>query len=159
MGNRKYSIPPDSQHVLRDHVVGNIELHDGKFVVVRLAENAPEQTPGTNKVVDSRLLSMDLGRFCLGGHSYAIRRNDASSEMTAAEPHDEDLAHTLTERELQIAALVAGGRLNKQIALQLRISEHTVSSYLNRIFSKLRVRCRSAVAARYATWASRLPRI
>jgi len=55
-----------------------------------------------------------------------------------------------TERELRIATLVAMGRLNKQIADQLHISEWTVSTHLRRIFAKLGVRSRAAMVYRCA---------
>src|SRR5262245_35215455 len=54
----------------------------------------------------------------------------------------------LTARELQIVALVAEGRVNKQIADDLRISEWTVSTHLRRIFAKLGVDTRAAMVSR-----------
>lgn len=54
----------------------------------------------------------------------------------------------LTPRELQIALLVAQGRINKQIAYQLNLSEWTVSSYLRRVYAKLGVRTRAAMVAK-----------
>lgn len=56
----------------------------------------------------------------------------------------------LTPRELQIAALVASGELNKQIAARLRISEFTVCAHLRHIFWKLSIKRRSALASMYA---------
>jgi DNA-binding CsgD family transcriptional regulator len=53
----------------------------------------------------------------------------------------------LSERETQIAVLVARGKGTKQIAGHLHISEHTVRSYMRRIFSKLRVSTRPAMVA------------
>ena len=53
----------------------------------------------------------------------------------------------LSERETQIAVLVARGKGTKQIAGHLLISEHTVRSYMRRIFSKLRVSTRPAMVA------------
>jgi DNA-binding CsgD family transcriptional regulator len=58
------------------------------------------------------------------------------------------LAEILTGRELQIAALVAEGRVNKQIAAELQISEWTVSTHLRRIFAKLGVDTRAAMVSR-----------
>jgi DNA-binding NarL/FixJ family response regulator len=49
----------------------------------------------------------------------------------------------LTERERQIAFLVAEGLRNKEIASRLRLSEHTVKNYIFHIFEKLGVRNRS----------------
>jgi len=57
----------------------------------------------------------------------------------------------LTNRELEVLALLARGRSNKDIALQLSISETTVKSHLRSIFNKLRVLSRTeaiAVASR-----------
>jgi len=54
---------------------------------------------------------------------------------------------TLSRREREIAELVAAGRTNKQIAATLFISENTVESHLRRVFSKLGVSKRAALAA------------
>jgi DNA-binding CsgD family transcriptional regulator len=54
----------------------------------------------------------------------------------------------LTARELQIVALVAEGRPNKQIAAELGISEWTVSTHLRRIYAKLDVDTRAAMVTR-----------
>ena len=43
----------------------------------------------------------------------------------------------LAERERQVASLVAEGLPNRDIALRLGITEHTVSNYLFRIYNKL----------------------
>lgn len=48
----------------------------------------------------------------------------------------------LSKREQQIALLVAEGNSNRQIAEQLRLSEHTVKNYLFRIFEKIGVSTR-----------------
>ncbi|MGH8902382.1 MAG: helix-turn-helix transcriptional regulator [Egibacteraceae bacterium] len=52
----------------------------------------------------------------------------------------------LSARELEIAELVAEGRTNRQIARTLRVSDKTIESHLSRIFSKLGVSSRAAVA-------------
>lgn len=48
-----------------------------------------------------------------------------------------DGSELLTERQKSIVALVAEGLSNREIAQQLRLSEHTVKNYLFRIFDKL----------------------
>ena len=48
----------------------------------------------------------------------------------------------LTAREEQVVALVADGLSNRGVALELRLSEHTVKKYLFRIFDKLGVSSR-----------------
>jgi DNA-binding NarL/FixJ family response regulator len=53
----------------------------------------------------------------------------------------------LTERERDIAALVAEGRTNKQVAAALFLSEKTIEHYLSRVYTKLGVRSRGELAA------------
>lgn len=54
---------------------------------------------------------------------------------------------TLTNRELEVLALLARGRSNKNIALRLSISETTVKSHLRSVFNKLRVLSRTEAIA------------
>jgi DNA-binding NarL/FixJ family response regulator len=55
---------------------------------------------------------------------------------------------TLSPREYEIARMIAKGYPNKVIASVLEISVWTVSTYLRRIFAKLRVTSRTAMVAR-----------
>lgn len=57
-------------------------------------------------------------------------------EMHANLPH---LVDQLTRRELEIAARVANGESNKQIAYSLKITERTVKAHLTKVFDKLGV--------------------
>jgi DNA-binding NarL/FixJ family response regulator len=74
----------------------------------------------------------------------------------------------LTPREEQVVALVAEGLSNRQVAAELRLSEHTIKKYLFRIFEKLGISTRVELvlyavhngAPRSAEWlagASRMP--
>ena len=85
-------------------------------------------------------------RFEVSGQLCAI----VQREESLPENMQGELTEILTERELQIATLVAMGRLNKQIADKLHISEWTVSTHLRRIFAKLGVRSRAAMVYRCA---------
>jgi DNA-binding NarL/FixJ family response regulator len=56
----------------------------------------------------------------------------------------------LTSRELQIAVLKTQGFANRAIGRRLGISTSTVGAHLRRVYSKLGVSSRSALAARIA---------
>ena len=56
------------------------------------------------------------------------------------ESENEPLSHgPLTDRESEVLGLVAKGMANKQIALALGISEHTVKFHVSSIYTKLNV--------------------
>jgi DNA-binding NarL/FixJ family response regulator len=61
-----------------------------------------------------------------------------------------DATDVLTGRELQIAVLIAQGFQKRAVGRRLGISVLTVSTHLRRIYSKLGVSRRSALAARIA---------
>jgi DNA-binding CsgD family transcriptional regulator len=49
----------------------------------------------------------------------------------------------LSPAERRVAALVAEGRTNREVAAALFLSERTVESHLTRVYSKLHVRSRT----------------
>jgi len=55
----------------------------------------------------------------------------------------------LSPREMEILALVAKGRSNKEVSNELKISEGTVRIHLAHIYEKLHVHCRTEAAAKY----------
>jgi DNA-binding CsgD family transcriptional regulator len=57
---------------------------------------------------------------------------------------------TLTPTETQIAALVAQGRTNQQVAAALFVSPKTVEWNLSKVYKKLHVRSRAELAAKLA---------
>lgn len=60
----------------------------------------------------------------------------------------EDWSGALSEREVQVARLVAEASSNKEIARQLAISERTVKAHLTSIFEKLGLRDRLQLSLR-----------
>ena len=63
---------------------------------------------------------------------------------TAAPPAaGQDLA-ALTSRELEVLALIGLGKTNGEIATELFVSEGTVKTHVNHLFTKLRLRDRAA---------------
>ena len=61
----------------------------------------------------------------------------------AASPHD------LTPTEERVAALVADGKTNKEVAAELVVSVRAVEANLSRIYGKLGIRSRAELARRY----------
>ena len=57
------------------------------------------------------------------------------------------VGHGLSPRELEVLRLIAAGKSNKEIAVALVISEHTVARHVQNIFGKLRVSSRAAATA------------
>ena len=56
-------------------------------------------------------------------------------------------AGTLSAREQEIAELVGIGRTNREIAAELHLSESTVENHLSRVYRKLGISSRAALAA------------
>ncbi len=63
-------------------------------------------------------------------------------------PADELLIESLTSREREVLQLMAEGLANKQIALRLSISEHTVKFHLSSLYGKLGVASRTEAVKR-----------
>lgn len=59
---------------------------------------------------------------------------------------DKEKLESLTKRELEILTQVAGGMFNKEIAINLNISERTVKNHISNIFKKIDVSDRTQAA-------------
>jgi NarL family two-component system response regulator LiaR len=73
----------------------------------------------------------------------AARLVHALSDRSARPP---DHSGTLTQREREVLALIARGRSNKRIALELGISEKTVKAHVGHVLAKLGVSDRTQAA-------------
>jgi DNA-binding CsgD family transcriptional regulator len=77
----------------------------------------------------------------------ASRGLDFPSSKGQPGAHHRDGAVALTPREREVAALVARGLTNLQVADELTISERTVEGHVERILGKLGFRSRAQIAA------------
>ncbi|MBE2317288.1 helix-turn-helix transcriptional regulator [Solirubrobacter sp. CPCC 204708] len=84
-----------------------------------------------------RRLSLLLEQSLLVGAAEAV----AADPLAAREPVD-----ALTRRERQVAALVASGSSNADIAQALAMSQATVKTHLTKIYAKVGVRTRTQLA-------------
>jgi DNA-binding CsgD family transcriptional regulator len=84
----------------------------------------------------------------LGAPRWAER---ARGELERVPSRRRAATEALTPTEERVAALVAEGRTNKEVAQALFLTEKTVEANLTRIYRKLGVRSRTALAAQLAS--------
>lgn len=72
----------------------------------------------------------------------------AQLDDPAAPPPQQPLVVPLTERELEVARLLADGRSNREIAAELFLAEGTVKNHVTNVLAKLEARDRTQAALR-----------
>lgn len=122
----------EREHRLK--AIGEFKLEDRCFFIIEEDNNIID-----SPAIDNFKADVNVGYIEIEGKNYSI------FELKIPVETECDFTAILTERELEIATLVALGRPNKQIADRLHISEWTVSTHLRRIFVKLGVRSRAAM--------------
>lgn len=141
----------------------------GLAVLRQISERAPKvrsvvlfYEPERNVVADS-FRAGARGVFCLSRSTLKMLRRcveqvhegqiwansselvevvEALSQLAPMRVVDADGIRLLTQREEEVVRLVSEGLQNREIAKQLKLSEHTVKNYLFRIFDKLGVSSR-----------------
>jgi DNA-binding CsgD family transcriptional regulator/tetratricopeptide (TPR) repeat protein len=83
--------------------------------------------------------------------------SDLAALGLRSSPGDEPDLAGLTPQELRIARLVASGLPNRSVAAELYLSPKTVEYHLAHVFSKLGVRSRHELVARFAAGTSSAP--
>lgn len=86
-------------------------------------------------------VGQSLLRRLVGGTSRALA-------VRSERPPRVDWSTVLSEREVQVARLVAGGASNREVADQLSITERTVKAHMSAIFEKLGLRDRLQLSLR-----------
>ncbi len=132
-------------------------------VVITSASRAPFSENGSDPALSTATLFLSDDRFNVrlltrSPRVWGVLPTDASAEeLTAAvhalaqglivgtstllfETESEPLSHgPLTDRESEVLGLLSKGLANKQIAVALGISEHTVKFHVSSIYAKLNV--------------------
>ncbi len=138
---------------------GAVALARGQSVValgaLRLALAAWQELDAPHEAACTRVLLADAYR-ALGDDDAADREQAAARACFERLGATGDLCaldggpaptHGLTGRELEVLALVATGRSNREIAGDLFLSERTVARHVSNIFTKIDVSSRSAATA------------
>ncbi len=94
---------------------------------------------------DEDTASLEL-RAALAGFERLGARPDVDRTQRLLEG-DESVPTPLSEREIEVLGLVAGGNTNREIAEALTVSRHTVARHLSNIFTKIGVTSRAAATA------------
>ncbi|MBW4622988.1 MAG: helix-turn-helix transcriptional regulator [Cyanosarcina radialis HA8281-LM2] len=130
-------------------LVGEFHLQDRLYFILMVKDAVKSKQdkplPAVDLFSSSSLELQEVIRFPVGDRICLIVESESTSQAAKL-----DIDILLSEREQQIATLVALGQANKQIASQLRISECTVATYLRRMFAKLGVESRAAMVYRCA---------
>ena len=82
----------------------------------------------------------------LGATPWLERARAELARLGGRAPSDGEL----TPSERKVAALVAQGQTNREVAAELVLSEKTVESHLSHVYRKLGLRSRAELAHRYA---------
>jgi LuxR family maltose regulon positive regulatory protein len=70
------------------------------------------------------------------------------AQVSAAPGAHERISEPLSERELEVLALIAAGKSNEEIASSLFVSLSTVKTHINNLYRKLGARSRTHAIAR-----------
>ena len=98
-----------------------------------------------------RLGDADSARMEFDTAEWHLRQLGAAPELSRLQAHAAGAAapyrHGLTPRELQVLRLIAAGKTNKAIAVELFVSERTIDRHVGNILAKLNVPSRTAATA------------
>lgn len=139
-----------------------------------MSHRTPHSVSSQKETRQSSLSSLEVGRIVLGGRTFLVLpikngmdyreyseyvqfkldkvllgvfKSPRRDQEAFPDPGGDPLSQ-LSERELQIAVLVAQGHATKNIAYRLQISEWTVATYIRRLYAKLNVDNRAAMVFR-----------
>ncbi|GFZ33081.1 DNA-binding response regulator [Clostridium zeae] len=73
----------------------------------------------------------------------ALNSMQINKELPKGDKEIEKLISTLTPRELEVARHVLAGKTNKDIAMDLYVTEGTVKNYVSKVLEKLELKSRS----------------
>jgi DNA-binding NarL/FixJ family response regulator len=144
-----WEIPYESPHAplrlaeLRDITIPTLVLlHDEQRAAELIAAGAHGVlNPNADaETIAAALAALAVNLIVMDARMPLVASSGAASPVPPLE--------ILTGRELEVLRLVAEGLPNKQIALRLNISEHTIKFHINAIMGKLGVQSRTEAVVR-----------
>ena len=129
------------EHALGDHERSGVPFEHARTLLVlgRTQRRAKRRADARATLTDA------LQRFeTLGAPLWVEQARDELARIGGRAPSD----GALTEAETRIAALVAQGHTNREVAAALFLTEHSVETALTRVYRKLGVRSRAELTRR-----------
>ena len=109
-----------------------------------------DEGPEMAALLSEVLKAQQQGRLGLDLPAYYLRKLLAALErdVSSTAPPRTQLSEPLSERELEVLALLAAGKSNRQIASELFVALSTVKTHAKNIYGKLDVRNRTQAVSR-----------
>ena len=102
-------------------------------------------------LLSATLAARQSGRLDAAGRisvSYLARLLASVAQEAMVPAADRRLPEPLSERELEVLALISAGKSNKEIARELFLSMSTIKTHINRLYRKLGARSRTEALSR-----------
>jgi predicted ATPase/DNA-binding CsgD family transcriptional regulator len=141
------------QAVLAAHLYGSADAEFERLGTLLTPANRAEYErgeAGLKAALDARQLAIERGFGRELSLEYMLEEARQELRNTLARPSAarQGAAASLTEREYEVASLVARGLTNRQVATELVVTEKTVKNHVQHVLEKLGVRSRAELAAR-----------
>ena len=110
-----------------------------------------DEGPPMVDLLSATLEACQRGRLDATGRvpvSYLAKLLAAVAQDASASATDTRLSEPLSERELEVLALISAGESNREIAGKLFVSVGTVKTHINNLYRKLGARSRTQAVAR-----------
>ena len=141
-GDLDYALAACEQ-ALRHHELVPMPLELGRTLLVKgIVERRAKHKSAARASLERSLAIFEQ----LGAPLWADKARREQSKIAVRMPLE-----GLTETEGRIAALIARGQTNREIAAAMFVTENTVQTHLRHIFQKLGLRSRTELAARLLT--------